>query len=172
MSMKLNQDAKRVAPQSKIMSWTELSDSVSAWKRAGDRIVFTNGCFDILHKGHADYLYKAACLGNRLVIGVNTDASIAALKGSARPIQDESSRTLLLASLGFVDAVCLFGQDTPFELIKQIIPHVLVKGKDYQIEDIVGADLVLAAGGKVETLDFIEGYSSSLIIKKIIQNPD
>lgn len=156
-------------PQAKIVSRLELQTQVMDWKNAGERIVFTNGCFDILHKGHADYLHKASLLGNRLIIGVNTDRSVAVLKGAFRPVQDESSRALLLASFGFVDAIVLFDEQTPLELISVIVPDVLVKGKDYQIHEIVGADIVLAAGGKVETLDFIEGYSTSTIISRIIK---
>lgn len=156
-------------PYDKILSRQDLQLQVNSWKSAGDRVVFTNGCFDILHKGHADYLYKASLLGDKLIVAVNTDRSVSALKGSFRPVQDESSRTLLLASFGFIDAITLFDEQTPFELISLIVPDVLVKGKDYQIHEIVGADIVLAAGGKVETLDFIEGYSTSAIISRIIK---
>jgi rfaE bifunctional protein nucleotidyltransferase chain/domain len=129
--------------------------------------VFTNGCFDILHKGHVDYLAKAADLGEILIIGLNTDASVSKLKGPHRPIQDESSRLQIIASLGFVDAVILFEEPTPYKLIQLVQPDVLVKGSDYLPEEIVGYDIVKAKGGIIKTIDFLPGYSTSLIEKKI-----
>lgn len=138
---------------------------IADWK--DQKVVFTNGCFDILHRGHVDYLAKAADLGDKLVIGVNTDASVSKLKGPHRPIQDEQSRLQILASLAFVDAVILFNEDNPYELIKCIQPDVLVKGSDYQPENIVGYDIVTAKGGEVKTIDFIPGFSTSLIEQKI-----
>lgn len=153
--------------QEKIHSWESLKQKVREWEAAGKKVVFTNGCFDILHKGHVDYLSKAANLGDILVLGLNTDASVSRLKGPHRPIQDEGSRQLILASLGFVDAVVLFDQQTPYELISLVQPDVLVKGSDYKPEDIVGYDIVKAKGGEVVTIDFIPGYSTSGIEKKI-----
>ena len=151
----------------KILSREQLIQRVNTWKTEQQTIVFSNGCFDIIHPGHAQYLVEAASLGSRLVIGVNTDDSVKRLKGAARPIIPENERCLLLASFQFVDAVCLFNEDTPLELIKSIIPDVLVKGKDYSINQIVGADIVLQNGGKVETIELIEGFSTTLLIEKI-----
>jgi len=131
------------------------------------RIVFTNGCFDILHQGHIDYLAKAADHGDVLIIGLNTDESVKRIKGGGRPVQDETSRALLLASLRFVEAVVLFNEDTPYELIKTIQPDTLIKGSDYKPEDIVGYDIVTQKGGNVVTINYLEGYSTSGIINKI-----
>lgn len=146
-----------------------LKHKLTDWHNNQQKVVFTNGCFDILHRGHVDYLAKAADLGDKLVIGVNTDASVSKLKGPQRPIQDEYSRLQILASLAFVDAVILFDEETPYELIKLVQPDVLVKGSDYKPEDIVGYDIVKAKGGNVNTIDFIPGFSTSLIEKKIKQ---
>lgn len=131
------------------------------------KAVFTNGCFDLVHQGHIDYLSKARDLGDVLVVGLNTDASVRRLKGPHRPINDEYSRALLLASMLFVDYVVLFGEDTPYELIKTLQPDILVKGSDYCPEDIVGYDIVMAKGGRVETIDFLPGYSTTAIECKI-----
>lgn len=147
-----------------------LQSQLDLWRREKQRIVFTNGCFDILHRGHVDYLSKAADLGNKLIIGVNTDASVSKLKGPHRPIQDQESRMLILASLTFVDAVILFDEPTPYELIKLVQPDILVKGSDYQVENIVGYDIVQAKGGEIKTIDFIPGYSTSAIESKIKAN--
>jgi rfaE bifunctional protein nucleotidyltransferase chain/domain len=147
-----------------------LQSQLDLWRREKQRIVFTNGCFDILHRGHVDYLSKAADLGNKLIIGVNTDASVSKLKGPHRPIQDQESRMLILASLAFVDAVILFDEPTPYELIKLVQPDILVKGSDYQVENIVGYDIVQAKGGEIKTIDFIPGYSTSAIESKIKAN--
>ena len=129
--------------------------------------VFTNGCFDIMHLGHVEYLSKASDLGEILIVGLNSDASVSRLKGEGRPICDVRSRAGVLASLSFVSAVVIFDEDTPLDLIKFIRPDVLVKGKDYSVETIVGADVVLANGGRVETIELVEGYSTSLIENKI-----
>ncbi|WP_299453661.1 D-glycero-beta-D-manno-heptose 1-phosphate adenylyltransferase [uncultured Microscilla sp.] len=142
---------------------------ISTWKTAGNKVVFTNGCFDIVHLGHLDYLEKARQLGHKLVVGLNTDDSIKRLKGSARPIIPQIARARLLAALEFVDAVVLFGDDTPLQLIKTLLPDMLTKGNDYAIENIVGADVVLANGGSVETIELVEGYSTSSIIEKILK---
>lgn len=131
------------------------------------KVVFTNGCFDILHRGHIDYLAKAADLGDILVLGLNTDKSVSSIKGAHRPINDETGRAQVLASLSFVDYVILFGEDTPLRLIETLQPDVLVKGSDYEIKDIVGAEIVLAKGGKVITLDYLEGYSTTAIEERI-----
>jgi rfaE bifunctional protein nucleotidyltransferase chain/domain len=130
-------------------------------------IVFTNGCFDILHRGHIEYLSKAADLGDVLVIGLNTDNSVKKLKGPSRPYLDEYTRALTLASLGFVSAVVLFDEETPYELIRRIQPQCLVKGGDYKVEEIVGYDIVKARGGQVITIPLTEGYSSTAILDKI-----
>jgi rfaE bifunctional protein nucleotidyltransferase chain/domain len=153
--------------KSKIMMKEEVSGLMDVWKYMGLKTVFTNGCFDIIHLGHIDYLARAASLGGKLVIGLNTDASVSKLKGPNRPVQDEKSRALILAALQFVDAVILFDEETPKELISFLIPDILVKGSDYSIDQIVGADVVLNNGGKVETMDFVPGYSTSKIIEKI-----
>ncbi len=150
-----------------ILTDAGIQQSLAYWRFKDYRIVFTNGCFDILHRGHAEYLARASDLGDVLVVGLNTDNSVRAIKGPGRPLQDEKSRALLLASLSFVGAVILFDQETPEELIRLVQPDVLVKGSDYKPEDIVGHGIVTARGGRVETIDFIEGYSSSDIIKKI-----
>lgn len=155
--------------QSKIFQQAndDLGRLVAYWNFKNQKIVFTNGCFDILHRGHIDYLAKAADLGHVLVIGLNTDASVARLKGAGRPVQDQDSRALTLAALRFVSAVVLFDEDTPYELIKAVQPDVLVKGSDYKPDDIVGADIVKAKGGSVQTIDFLEGYSTSGIIRRL-----
>ena len=152
---------------SKIHTALSLPALLKEWRNTNEKIVFTNGCFDLLHRGHTDYLAKAADCGTRLIIGVNTDASVGRLKGPARPIQDEQSRLQILASLACVDAVILFDEETPYELIKTVQPDVLVKGGDYKPEDIVGYDIVTAKGGNVTTIDFVPGFSTSAIEQKI-----
>ena len=153
---------------SKLFTSTQtLQQQVKAWQNTGDKVVFTNGCFDLLHRGHVDYLAKAADCGQRLIIGVNTDASVRKLKGPNRPIQDEQSRLQILASLQCVDAVILFNEEPPYELISLLQPDVLVKGSDYTPENIVGYDVVTAKGGEVKTIDFIPGFSTSGIERKI-----
>ncbi|HIA06712.1 MAG TPA: D-glycero-beta-D-manno-heptose 1-phosphate adenylyltransferase [Flavobacteriales bacterium] len=152
--------------RSKIKTLDEIIAASENWQSQNKRIVFTNGCFDIVHLGHIDYLSRAADLADVLVIGVNTDASVSRIKGKNRPLQDELSRSTLLASFQFVEAVVLFDDDTPYELIKAIQPDVLVKGSDYKEADIVGADIVGDKGGKIVTIDFLDGYSTSSIIEK------
>jgi len=142
--------------------------TLQTWRFKEEKIVFTNGCFDIVHRGHLEYLAQASNLGHKLIMGLNTDASVQRLKGPNRPINDEYSRALLLASLGFIDMVIFFDEETPYDLINFIQPDVLVKGSDYNAEDIVGYDIVKAKGGEIITLDFIEGFSSTGIINKII----
>lgn len=152
---------------SKITNLTELQNRVAGWKAEGQKVVFTNGCFDLLHTGHITYLAKAAELGNKLIIGLNTDSSVKQLKGESRPVNDQNTRALIMASLFFVDAVVLFADDTPHELIKTLLPDVLVKGGDYTVDNIVGAAEVIANGGEVKTITFVDGYSSTAIIEKI-----
>lgn len=133
-------------------------------------IVFTNGCFDIVHAGHIQYLFETSKLADYLIVGINSDNSVKRLeKSPARPLQNEFSRSSVIAALGFVDAVILFDQDTPKQLIERITPKVLVKGSDYKIEDIVGSEWVISHGGEVKTIDFLPGYSTSSIERKILQ---
>jgi rfaE bifunctional protein nucleotidyltransferase chain/domain len=154
--------------QSKILlDRSELENLLAIWKFKDQKIVFTNGCFDIIHRGHVEYLAKAASLGDQLIIGLNTDASVKRLKGAARPVQDENTRALVLASFSFVSKVILFDEDTPYELIKLVQPDILVKGGDYKPEDVVGHDIVEDKGGTVVTLDLVEGHSTSSLIKKM-----
>ncbi|MCU4174474.1 D-glycero-beta-D-manno-heptose 1-phosphate adenylyltransferase [Carboxylicivirga sp. N1Y90] len=153
----------------KIKSRDEAKSLVEKWNANGEKIVFTNGCFDIVHRGHIDYLSKAKDLGTRLVLGLNTDASVQRLKGPERPVVDEQSRAILLASMQFIDLVVYFDEDTPYELIRTLQPDVLVKGSDYKASDIVGYDVVTGKGGSVETIDFVEGFSTSSIVEKIKQ---
>ena len=153
--------------EQKIQTWEQIPAALEAWRAAGDRIVFTNGCFDILHYGHLHYLSAARDLGERLVIGLNSAASVSRLKGPNRPINDELTRTHLLAALQMVDAVVVFDDDTPLRLIQLVQPDLLVKGGDWQPEQIVGSDIVLARGGKVMSLPFIQGYSTTNIERKI-----
>jgi rfaE bifunctional protein nucleotidyltransferase chain/domain len=155
---------------SKIKSLEALKVCIQNDQANGLSVVFTNGCFDLLHKGHVDYLSKAADLGDKLIVAVNTDDSVRRLgKSASRPIQDQEARATVIAALESVAYVVLFNEDTPFELIQTIAPNVLVKGSDYAVHQIVGADLVLANGGRVETIDFIQGYSTSAIEQKILK---
>jgi D-glycero-beta-D-manno-heptose 1-phosphate adenylyltransferase len=151
----------------KIYNQESLQRALDLWRIQKKKIVFTNGCFDLLHLGHIDYLAKAADFGNVLIVGLNTDNSVRKLKGFGRPIMDEFSRSMVLASLCFVDAVIFFDEETPYELIKKIQPDVLVKGGDYKIENIIGYDIVINIGGEVKTIEFVDGYSTSMIEKKI-----
>ena len=154
--------------RSKIFENAQAFGSVlNKWKQTGDVVVFTNGCFDLVHRGHIDSLAKAAALGDRLIVGLNSDVSVKLLKGESRPLIDQQSRAILLASLLMVDAVILFDDETPYELIRSIIPDVLVKGTEYQVEEIAGFDVVLASGGRVERVELTEGFSTSDLIRKI-----
>ena len=154
--------------KSKIYTKETIVKEVNLWRLKSNKIVFTNGCFDIVHLGHIDYLSKAADLGHMLIVAINSDASVKRLgKGNNRPIQDERSRSIIIAALHAVAAVVVFDEDTPYELIKLIQPDVLVKGADYKIEQIAGHDIVLARRGEVKLIDFLEGYSTSAIEKKI-----
>lgn len=156
--------------KSKIQDWPTVEETVSNWRKDHQKIVFTNGCFDILHLGHADYLARAADLGTKLVVGLNSDLSVSRLKGPSRPITDQKSRGFLLASMSFVDAVVLFEEDTPEKLIELVCPDVLVKGGDYLITEIVGHDFVTANGGKVVTIPLIKGYSTTEIENRILSS--
>ena len=151
----------------KILNLDKGIDIIIDWKNNGLIIVFTTGCFDILHPGHLDYLEKSRDLGDKLVIGLNTDRSVKQLKGPGRPINNESTRARMLAALAFVDAVIAFDEETPLELIRLVKPDILIKGNDYSIENIVGSDFVMEIGGKVETIKLLEGYSTTALIEKI-----
>jgi rfaE bifunctional protein nucleotidyltransferase chain/domain len=150
-----------------VITRTDVVKIRERWKREGKKVVFTNGCFDIIHRGHVEYLTKAKALGDILIVGMNTDASVRRLKGPERPVVCQEDRALVLAALRVVDYVCLFDEDTPYELIKAVIPDVLVKGSDWKIDSIVGKDIVEAAGGKVQTIDFVSNRSTTNIIEKI-----
>ena len=154
----------------KILNRESLEEKLNLWRKDGKTIVFSNGCFDILHRGHVEYLSKAADLGDILIIGLNTDASVKRIKGPSRPVNDEKARAVVLAALEFVDAIMFFDEDTPYNLIKNIQPDVLVKGKDYKAEDIVGYDIVINKGGKVETIELVEGFSTTNILKHFNQS--
>jgi rfaE bifunctional protein nucleotidyltransferase chain/domain len=152
----------------KILTAANLSQKLAYWRFKQQKIVFTNGCFDILHLGHIDYLMKAADLGQALIIGLNSDASVRKLKGNNRPVNNEQARAMLLVSLHFVSAVVVFDEDTPYDLIKTIQPDFLVKGNDYKVEEIAGHDIVLGRGGEVITLELLPGYSTTRLIEKLL----
>lgn len=160
----------------KIVDRTTAVHRINAWRLKGDKVVFTNGCFDILHRGHVSYLAQAASLGNRLILAINTDSSVKRLgKGDDRPVNNEVSRAIVAAGLGFVDLVVSFDEDTPYELIELLKPDVLVKGGDYNedqtdpnaIDYIVGSDIVRAIGGEVKTIPLVDGFSTTSIIQKL-----
>jgi rfaE bifunctional protein nucleotidyltransferase chain/domain len=153
--------------QNKIIDNDALAKLIANYRLKNQRIVFTNGCFDLLHQGHVTYLAQAASLGNRLIVGLNSDSSVQKLKGAHRPIQDEKSRALIMASLHVVSAVIVFSEDTPLNLIQQIQPDFLVKGGDWEPSKIVGADMVQSYGGQVISIAFIDGYSTTSIEEKI-----
>lgn len=141
--------------------------TLNKWKLAGETIVFTNGCFDIIHHGHVDSLLKSAGFGSRLIVGLNSDESVRSLKGEGHPVLDVNARSKMMAAIAFVDAVIVFAEETPALLIDQIIPDVLVKGKEYALAEIAGHDTVLKHGGKVERLDLVAGISTSEMIRRI-----
>ncbi len=153
--------------QAKIKTVAALRSELAGKRLLLDTIVFTNGCFDLLHPGHLTYLAQARELGSYLVVGVNSDASVRRLKGPTRPLLDEQARAFALASLVAVDAVCLVDADTPYDLIAQVQPDILVKGGDYDVATIVGADVVQANGGQVLTLPLVEGYSTTKIVERM-----
>src|SRR6201985_2678474 len=152
---------------SKICDLQTLTNLRAGWKNDGQKVVFTNGVFDLLHIGHITYMAKAAELGDKLIIGLNSDSSVKRIKGDDRPVNDQNSRAALLAALFFVDAIVVFEEDTPINLITALMPDILVKGADYSIENIVGAKEVMENGGEVKTITFVDGYSSTSIINKI-----
>jgi D-glycero-beta-D-manno-heptose 1-phosphate adenylyltransferase len=151
----------------KIKTFTEIASLSRQWKDSGATVVFTNGCFDLLHYGHLHYLTEAKALGDKLIVGLNSTASVRRLKGPERPINDEATRMYLLAALSCVDAVVVFEEDTPLDLITVVLPDLLVKGGDYKPKDIVGAKVVLENGGEVKVLGFAEGYSSTALEQKM-----
>ncbi|MFO7868011.1 MAG: adenylyltransferase/cytidyltransferase family protein [Bacteroidales bacterium] len=152
----------------KIVSVDEAIHRVATWNAHNEKIVFTNGCFDIIHKGHVFFLAKAGDLGSKLIVGVNSDASVARLKGEGRPVKEIESRLYTLAAFSSVDLLVVFEEDTPYNIIAQLIPDMLVKGKDYDVSEIVGADIVIKNGGAVETIDIEDGFSSTKYINKIL----
>jgi len=152
------------------MSLEEALKQRNLWKNENLKVVFTNGCFDILHLGHVDYLEKARLTGDKMIVGLNTDASVSTLKGPNRPINNEYARARILAALQFVDLVVLFAEDTPLELIKSLAPDILIKGNDYSIETIVGAKEVIANGGTVKTIELVPDYSTTKTIEKLSNN--
>ena len=161
-------DVATPATDKRILDRISAMRMVNVWRLKSDRIVFTNGCFDILHRGHVEYLQEAAALGDRLVVGVNSDASVRRLgKGEDRPLNDQDSRAKVLAALRCVDAVVIFDEDTPLELITAIQPDVLAKGGDWKPEQIVGADVVKARGGSVHSLKLVDGFSTTALVEKI-----
>jgi D-glycero-beta-D-manno-heptose 1-phosphate adenylyltransferase len=151
----------------KIVTRSGAQTLVASWKQQQKRVVFTNGCFDIIHKGHIFFLAKAKEKGDMLIVGVNSDDSVRRLKGQNRPVKEEESRLITMAAFECVDAVVCFNEDTPEQLITELIPNVLIKGKDYEIKDIVGADFVISHGGSVETIDLETGFSSTNYINKL-----
>jgi rfaE bifunctional protein nucleotidyltransferase chain/domain len=154
----------------KVVSQDQALKELKAWREKNKKIIFTNGCFDIIHPGHIDYLSQARDLGDILVLGLNTDQSVRRLnKGSNRPINDERTRAYVLAGLASVDLIVFFDEETPYNLIKLLQPNVLVKGKDYEVEKIIGFDILKENGGEVITIPFLDGYSTSSLIKKIIE---
>lgn len=152
-----------------IYSLRDLTEQRQQWRRLNKKVVFTNGVFDIIHRGHVEYLLSAKKLGDILIVGVNSDSSVRRIKGPLRPIVNEQDRAFLLSQLVSVDAVCLFDEETPYELIKAIVPDILVKGADYALDAIVGRDIVENAGGRVQTIDFIPDRSTTNIVETIIQ---
>jgi len=152
---------------SKIQSLKQLKYTVASWQIRPCRVVFTNGCFDILHIGHIHYLQDAKSLGDKLIVGINSDRSVKKLKGKDRPINNEMDRAMVMAALGVVDGVIIFNEETPLHLIEELNPEILVKGGDWPLDKIVGAEHVINNGGEVFSLPFVTGYSTSNIIQKI-----
>ena len=168
----LNEALREQADNPKLFSLPNLCEKIEEWRRKGESIVFTNGCFDLLHPGHISLIRQSAAQGDRLIVGLNSDASVRRLKGPTRPIQNESSRALLLAALSDVDAIVLFDEDTPLELITALRPDVLVKGSDYTLDSVVGADVVQEAGGRVYLARLVDGCSTTGIVRKIDNQHD
>ncbi|MFK7925240.1 MAG: D-glycero-beta-D-manno-heptose 1-phosphate adenylyltransferase [Bacteroidia bacterium] len=153
--------------QDKVFALEDLLARAAGWQVHGGKVVFTNGCFDLLHIGHLEYLEKARGLGQRLIVGLNDDDSVNRLKGDSRPMIPQAERARMLAAMEFVDGVVLFSEDTPLNLINAIRPDILVKGGDYQIEEIVGHQEVISWGGSVQTIPLVEGYSSTALLEKL-----
>jgi len=153
----------------RVIAINDLKSIRQKLKQEKKKVVFTNGCFDIIHRGHVDYLTKAKALGDVLIVAVNTDASVRRIKGERRPIVDEDDRANIVASLSPVDYVCLFDEDTPYALISAIVPDVLIKGADWKVDDIVGKDIVEQNGGRVATISFLPNRSTSNIIQRIVE---
>ncbi len=153
--------------KNKIIDREALKTLVSKIKGEQKSIIFSNGCFDLVHRGHVEYLAEASNLADVFILGLNTDNSVRRLKGSQRPLQDEYARAILMSGFSFIDYVVLFDEDTPYELISEIIPDILVKGNDYKAEEVVGYDIVTQNGGAVKTIPLVEGYSTSNIVEKI-----
>ncbi len=153
--------------QNKLIKNDDISKKLAYWNFLDKKIVFTNGCFDIIHQGHIKYLSQAADMGDILIVGLNSDESVKRLKGDKRPINNVDSRFFILASMFFINGVIVFDEDTPIELIKHIKPHVLVKGNDYSNKEIVGSDFVNSYGGEVVTVEYVNGFSTSEIIDKL-----
>lgn len=166
-AVRLMESGSQGAHSSKVVTVEAARVQVKAWRSAGESVVFTNGCFDLLHPGHITLLHQARALGNRLVIGLNTDASVRRLKGETRPILPEQDRAAILSALASVDLVVLFDEDTPLSLIGALTPDILVKGADYRIDEVVGRDIVEAAGGKVCLVPILKGHSTTEISRKI-----
>ncbi len=154
----------------RIKSWDEIDKIAEELRKAGKKIVFTNGCFDILHFGHVSYLEEAKSCGDVLILGLNSDDSVKRLKGESRPINSQLERAFVLCGLKAVDFVVIFDQDTPYDLIKLIKPNVLVKGGDWSPEQIIGSDIVLGLGGQVKSLLFQDGFSTTNLIEKITED--
>lgn len=166
----LHQEAlSRPNKNAKLLSWENARQRIGAWQQTRQRVVFTNGCFDLLHPGHVQLLYEARKLGDRLIVGLNSDISVRRLKGPRRPFLNATDRGAMLAALADVDAVVLFDEDTPLELITHLKPDVLVKGADYRPEDVVGRDVVTAYGGMVQVLPLLQGFSTSHLVRRIQQ---
>lgn len=161
-------DVAQAPANPRIFDRVALVRMVNIWRLKSDRVVFTNGVFDILHRGHVEYLEEAAALGDRLIVGLNSDSSVQRLgKGPDRPLNDQDSRALVLTSLRCVDAVVIFEEDTPLDVIRAVTPDVLVKGGDWKPEQIVGADVVKAAGGEVRSLKLVDGFSTTELVRRI-----
>lgn len=156
----------------KIKSWDESLKLRRKSKAEGRRVVFTNGVFDILHRGHVEYLQKARAMGDLLIVGLNSDDSVRRIKGPSRPVNPQEDRAVVLSALACVDCVVVFDEDTPFKLIELLVPDVLVKGADWKTGEIIGADVVIKNGGKVETVDLVLGRSTTGLIKKIAEAND
>ncbi len=154
--------------KAKLLSQEAAADILKEWKRQGKKTVFTNGCFDLLHAGHVQYLEKAKAAGDMLIVGLNSDSSVERLKGKKRPVVTAAERCAVLSGLEAVDAVVIFDEDTPEKIIEKLLPDILVKGADWPLEKIVGAKTVLDHGGEVKTIAFLEGLSTSSIIERII----